>query len=60
MAETRFHTLLKKKILEEVENAKERLAAGQIPVEGYRQEVGLILGLKTALDLAEEIERSFD
>jgi hypothetical protein len=48
---------LKSLIEEEVENLKEKLAAGLIQSDEYKHYTGRIAGLRAALDLMDEAER---
>ena len=60
-AESRFHTLVKVKILEQIELAVGDMATGQMTdYPAYKFQVGYINALRKALDLCEETEREFD
>jgi len=59
MSETRFHTLLKERIVEALSNRADDLARG-VPVDTYIRSVGYCDGLRAALAFCEDIEREFD
>ena len=61
MATTRFHILLRDKILKEVENHSGSLATGTAKdYSQYQYSVGYVAGLQAALGLCEEIEKEFN
>jgi hypothetical protein len=61
MAKTRFHSLLEAKINEAVQSRAASLASGAAPdYPQYQNNVGYIIGLKEALNLADEVEREMD
>lgn len=57
MAIIPFHAHLRAKVLEEIQAEHERMAGGYGAYEVYREQVGYLKGLKTVLDLAEQIEK---
>lgn len=57
MAQIRFHQLLRSKIEEVYTGELERMAFGYPDYAVYREQVGLLKGLKIALELAEEVEK---
>jgi len=59
MSETRFHTLVKARILKAIEERATDLSMG-VPLSQYEREVGYCSGLRAALKLCEEVEREFD
>ena len=61
MAETRFHSALKAKILEVLERRRTDIASGACTTyDHYKRETGYVDGLLDALKLAEDTEREFD
>jgi len=59
MSETRFHTLVKARILKAIEERADDLSRG-VPLDQYNLNVGYCNGLRTALSLCEDVEREFD
>lgn len=57
MAQIRFHQLLREKIAEAYGAESDRILGGYSDYAVYREQVGLLKGLKLALELAEEIEK---
>ena len=61
MVQTRFHTLLRHRIEEEIRKCSDQaMAGGAIDYATYREQVGYIRGLRDVLTLCEDIEREFD
>ena len=61
MAETRFHALLKARVLEQISQSSESLCSGAAKDYAiYRDMVGYIRGLNDALKFCDEIEGEFD
>ena len=61
MAHSRFHSLLRERIKEEVDSRSLSLASGGAPnYSQYKDSVGYIRGLLDALKLCEEIEKETD
>lgn len=59
--ESRFHTILKHKILDVMRNREEDLVRGRVEdFSSYKFLVGNLTGLREALSLCEETEREFD
>ena len=59
MSETRFHTLLKVRITEALEQRASDLSRG-VPLDQYDKNVGYCNGLRDALAFCEDVEREFD
>lgn len=61
MAETRFHSLLKAKIIERRIKMADNLISGACAdFETYKYQVGILQGLDDALKLCDEVEQEFD
>jgi hypothetical protein len=61
MPETRFHTLLRKRIEEEINSLGGNVIRGGCSDHAhYRHSTGMIVGLEVALKLADEIEQEFE
>jgi hypothetical protein len=55
---TRFHALLEKKITEAIKDRSDSLVVGQADdYPKYKEGVGYIYGLRTALALCEDVEQ---
>ncbi len=60
IVKTRFHSLLEGLVQEEIEKIKEEMADGIVDYPQYRENVGLIKGLRGALRLCEDLERDLE
>ena len=61
MAETRFHSVLKARVKELMDNRAASLGRGAANnYDDYRYTVGYIIGLEDCLKICEDIEREFD
>lgn len=61
MAETRFTSLMKKRVQEEVDSRSLSLANGEAAdYARYQNSVGYIQGLSAAIKICEDIEGEFD
>lgn len=57
MALSRFHTILRAKLDDEITKAGEQITSGMMAsYEGYRESVGYVRGLVAAMKLAEDAE----
>lgn len=52
-----FHTALRAKVQEEIAAELERMSGGYSDYTVYREAVGYLKGMKTVLDIAENIEK---
>lgn len=58
MGESRFHSALKKKVLEEIDGWSHSIANGDMKdFDHYKYSVGYIAGLRASLGLCAEIEQ---
>lgn len=61
MPKTRFHQLLEKRVMEEIEAKQASIISGQcVDFPSYRFEVGYLRGLYDALNLCDQINEDFD
>lgn len=61
MAETRFTSLMKARVRDEVDKRSQSLANGEAPdYSRYLNSVGYIQGLNAAIKICEDIEGEFD
>jgi hypothetical protein len=52
-----FHSALRAKVQEEIGAELERMGGGYADYNVYKEAVGYLKGLKTVLDIAEDIEK---
>lgn len=57
MSTIHFHQLLRKKVQEAIDAECDRIVDGYNDFYMYREQVGYLRGMKTVLDIAEEIEK---
>lgn len=61
MAESRFHTILRRLVEEDIRRVAYSVVRSPIQEHGgYREECGYVRGLETALKFCEQIEQEFD
>ena len=61
MSETHFHSLLRQRILEEMERRGQPIIRGGCSDHAhYQYQCGTIVGLEVALKLADELEKEYD